>query len=308
VGVRVGMPVAQTIPYFARHPEGAAARLLRSSAMDDLASALKEAVERWDGLGWPRPVAAVVSGSGLAVDLGEPSRGPIDLEYFLPFPVHPVAGHPHRVELLLPRPDRPVLYQRGRLHSYQGYSAGDTVFPVRLAALLGARVLLLTNATGGLQPEQRPGDLVLITDHLNLTGLNPLRGQLPADWGPRFPDLSDAYDPRLRELAKRLGAELGIALAEGIYAGLAGPSYETPAEVRMLRALGGDVTGMSTVLEVIAARHMGLACLCLSMVSNPAAGLAAAPVQHEDVLAAAAGAAERVRRLLAALLASPELL
>jgi purine-nucleoside phosphorylase len=275
--------------------------------MDDLVTPLKEAVDRWDLLGWARPQVAVVSGSGLAVDLGERIHGPISLEYLLPFPCHPVEGHPHEAEVLLPLPHRPVLYYRGRLHSYQGYSAYETVFPIRLAALLGVKVLLLTNATGGLRPEQKPGDLMLIRDHVNLTGLNPLRGQLPAEWGPRFPDMGAAYDPDLRRLAHKLAAQLGIALAEGVYAGLAGPSYETPAEVRMLQTLGGDVAGMSTVLEVIAAHPMGLRCLALSMISNPAAGLSEAPVHHADVLAAGHAAAASLQRLLGALLTHPDM-
>jgi purine-nucleoside phosphorylase len=275
--------------------------------MDDLITPLKEAVDRWDALGWARPHAAVVSGSGLAVDLGERIHGPISLEYLLPFPCHPVEGHPHEAEVLLPVPGRPVLYYRGRLHSYQGYSAYETVFPIRLAVLLGARVLILTNATGGLHPEQRPGDLMLIRDHINLTGLNPLRGQLPPEWGPRFPDMGSAYDPALRALAHRLAGELGVALSEGVYAGLAGPSYETPAEVRMLQQMGGDVAGMSTVLEVLAAHPMGVRCLGLSMISNPAAGLSDAPVEHADVLAAGKTAAASVQKLLGALLREPGL-
>jgi purine-nucleoside phosphorylase len=274
---------------------------------DELTTQLKHAVDAWDGLGWPRPKVAVVSGSGLAVDLGESVRGPLALEYFLPFSCHPVEGHPHELVVLEPVPARPVLYQRGRLHSYQGYSAFETVFPVRLAALLGVKVLILSNATGGLQPEQKPGDLVLIRDHINLSGLNPLRGQLPADWGPRFPDMSNAYDPALRDLTKRTADRLGVPLTEGVYMGLAGPSYETPAEVRMLRTFGGDVVGMSTVLEVIAARHMGLRCLAFSMVSNPAAGLTDAVIDHNDVLAAAQVAAANLQKLLVELLRSPEL-
>lgn len=283
--------------------------MLRSLAMDmeDLVTPLKEAVDRWDALGWARPEVAVVSGSGLAVDLGERIHGPISLEYLLPFSCHPVEGHPHEAEVLLPLPDRPVLYYRGRLHSYQGYSAYETVFPIRLAALLGVKVLILSNATGGLRPEQQPGDLMLIRDHLNLMGLNPLRGQLPPDWGPRFPDMSHAYDPKLRALAREIANQLGVPLSEGVYAGLTGPSYETPAEVRMLQTLGGDVAGMSTVLEVIAAHHMGLRCLGLSMISNPAAGLSDAPVVHADVLAAAEKAAAGLQKLLGALLRHPEL-
>jgi len=275
---------------------------------DDLTQPLKEAVERWDALGWRRPVVALVSGSGLGVDLGERAHGPIGLDYFLPFPLHPVAGHPHEVEVLLPRPDRPVLYMRGRLHSYQGYSAHDTVFPIRLAALLGVKLLILTNATGGLKPDLRPGDLVLLRDQINFSGLNPLRGDLPPEWGPRFPDMGNAYDPAAAALVQTLAVDLSVPLKEGVYVGLAGPSYETPAEVRMLALLGGDVTGMSTVLEVIAARHMGVRCLGLSLVSNAAAGVGAAPIDHAEVLAAGEQAAGTLRRLLAALLAHPGLL
>jgi purine-nucleoside phosphorylase len=276
--------------------------------MEDLITPLKEAVDRWDALGWARPQVAVVSGSGLAVDLGERIHGPIALDYLLPFSCHAIQGHPLEADVLLPLPDRPVLYYRGRLHSYQGYSADETVFPIRLAVLLGVKVVILTNATGGLRPEQRPGDLMLIRDHINLMGLNPLRGQPPAEWGPRFPDMGAAYDPALRELARGLAADLGIPLSEGVYAGLTGPSYETPAEVRMLQILGGDVAGMSTVLEVIAAHHMGVRCLGLSMISNPAAGLSDAPVDHADVLAAGKTAAASVQKLLGALLAHPGLL
>jgi len=282
--------------------------VLRSGAVDDLVNQLAEAVTRWDALGWPRPAVAVVSGSGLGVEVAPAVRGPVPLAALLPFPVHAVEGHAHEADLLLPLPGRPVLYLRGRLHPYQGYDADQAVFPVRLAALLGAKVLILTNAAGGVDPTLRPGDLVLLRDQLNLTGMSPLRGQLPPEWGPRFPDMTRAFDPRLAELALAAAARLGIPLAQGVYAGLAGPSYETPAEVRMLRTLGADVTGMSTVLEVLAARHMGLACLGISLVSNAAAGLSEAPVDHAEVLAAGREAAARLRSLLAALLAEPALL
>lgn len=275
---------------------------------EDLRTLHRAAVERYDRLGWPRPKVALVSGSGLSIDLGTRVHGPVDLEYLLPSEVHPVAGHPHQVDVFIPRPGCPVLYFRGRLHSYQGYSANETVFPIRLARLLGAEILVMTNATGGLQDHQRPGDLVLVRDQINLTGLNPLRGQLPPEWGPRFPDMAGAYDPALAALAKRQAEALEIPLREGIYAGLAGPSYETAAEVRMLRLLGGDVVGMSTVLEIIAAHHMGLRSLCISMVSNPAAGLAPAPVDHADVLTAAALASQELARLLSAVLNDPNLL
>jgi purine-nucleoside phosphorylase len=278
-----------------------------SAGLETLIEQHKSAVERFDLLGWPRPEVALVSGSGLAIDLGERTHGPIQLEFLLPFESHAIEGHPHVVEMFEPLPGRPVLYFKGRLHSYQGYSAHETVFPVRLAALLGVKALVMTNATGGLQPHHRPGDLVLIKDHINLTGLNPLRGQLPPEWGPRFPDMGAAYDPRLRELTLRVADELGIPLTEGIYAGMAGPSYETPAEVRMLQLLGGDITGMSTVLEIIAAHHMGVRCLCVSMVSNPGAGLSEVPVTHEDVLAAGQAASVNLKALLGAVLKAPGL-
>jgi len=268
---------------------------------------LDEAVARYEALGWPRPEALLVSGSGLTVDLAGAGRAPVPLQDLLPFPIHAVVGHPLDVLLLEPAGGRPVLYQRGRLHSYQGYDAAETVFAVRLARLLGAKTLLMTNAAGGLDPAFSPGDLVLVEDHLNLTGLNPLRGDLPAAWGPRFPDMLTAYDPDLRELAREKAGELGIALGGGVYAGMAGPSYETPAEVRMLRLLGAHLAGMSTVLEVIAARHMGMRCLVVSLVSNAGAGVTDQPLDHEEVLAAGAAAAEKISRLLAALLADPRL-
>lgn len=274
---------------------------------DSLTESHKSAVERYDMLGWPRPEVVLVSGSGLGVDVGERTHGPLQLEFLLPFGTHAIEGHAHQVEVFEPVPGRSVLYYKGRIHSYQGYDANETVFPVRLGALLGAKVLVMTNATGGLRTHYRPGDLVLIRDHLNLTGMTPLRGQLPPEWGPRFPDMTAAYDARLRDLARRTAQDLGIPLEEGVYAGLSGPSYETPAEVKMLQVLGGDVAGMSTVLEVIAARHMGMRCLCISMVSNPGAGLSDAPVTHEEVLEAGQGAAEKLRRLLGAVLRDPEL-
>lgn len=274
---------------------------------DSLTESHKSAVERYDMLGWPRPEVVLVSGSGLAVEVGERTHGPLQLEFLLPFGTHAIEGHPHSAEIFEPAPGRPVLYYKGRLHSYQGYDANETVFPVRLAALLGAKVLVMTNATGGLRTHYRPGDLVLIRDHINLMGMTPLRGQLPPEWGPRFPDMTAAYDPRLRELTRRIAGELGIPLEEGVYVGLSGPNYETPAEVKMLQILGGDVAGMSTVQEVIAARHMGMRCLCISMVSNPGAGLSDAPVTHEEVLEAGRGAAEKLRKLLGAVLRDPEL-
>jgi purine-nucleoside phosphorylase len=276
--------------------------------MVDPALDVEHSLCAYRSLGWPVPKAVVVAGSGLGVDLGPPAHGPVPLAGLLPFPVHALEGHVHRVEIVLPRADRPVLYLRGRLHAYQGYTPHQVVLPVRLAGLLGARVLLLSNAAGGINPDFRPGELKLLTDHLNLTGLNPLTGELPRAWGPRFPDMATAYDPALRQLLAAVAAELGIELGRGVYAGLAGPSYETPAEVRMLRTLGADLGGMSTVLEVIAARHLGMRCAGLSLVTNLASGVSPAPLTHEEVLDAGRAASRDVARLLAAALAHPDLL
>jgi len=268
---------------------------------------LAAGVAAWRDRGWPAPGVALVSGSGLAVDLPLPSAGRVPLQELLPFAVHAVIGHPLEVELLLPAGLPPVLYYRGRLHSYQGYDAAETVYPIRLAALLGARVLLLTNASGIVSDRVQPGQLTLVSDHLNLTGLNPLRGMPPAEWGPRFPDMVDAYDPRLRALLRAHATALGIELAEGVYAGLAGPTYETPAEVRMVRALGADLVGMSTVLEVIAARHLGMRCACIALGANLGAGMTATPLDHSEVLAAGQSAAASLGALLTRVLVDPSL-
>jgi len=275
--------------------------------MRDWQAELEHATARWRGLGRPAPDVALVAGSGLSVDLGVPIAGPEPLADWLPFPVRPVPGHRHEIELLELASGRRILYFRGRIHGYQGYAPGDVVFPIRFAALLGAKVLVMTNAAGGVRPEWPAGTLATVSDQLNLTGSNPLFGDPPAAWGSRFPDMLDAYDPMLRGRAKSLARELGLALAEGVYAGLNGPSYETPAEVRMLRTLGADLVGMSTVHEIIAARHLGLKCLVLSLVANPAAGVSGAPLHHEEVLAAGRAAAAQVKALLAALLADPGL-
>lgn len=274
--------------------------------MKDHAAQLEQAVVDWDARGWPRPDVLLVAGSGLGVDLGEPLQTST-LGDLLPFEARAIVGHSHAVELLSIEGGRTVLYQRGRLHSYQGYDANQTVFMVRLAALLGARLLMMTNAAGGLRKERGPGTISLISDQLNLTGLNPLRGQAPPAWGPQFPDMSGAFNPRLRELARAVADSLDVPLAEGVYAGLAGPTYETPAEVEMLHRLGADLVGMSTVLEVIAARHMGVECLCFSLISNLAAGVSDQALDHDEVLEAGRAAASSLGRLFSALLRHPDL-
>lgn len=276
--------------------------------MEQLEKELKQAVADWHGRGWPAPAAMVVSGSGLAMDLGPSLVGRRTWAELLPFEIAAIAGHPLEVELVEPLPGRVVLSSRGRVHAYQGHTAAETVFTVRLAALLGCKVLVLTNSAGGLHPHHRPGDLVVLNDHLNLSGMTPLWGRPPAAWGPQFPDMLHAYDPRLRQLIGRCAGDLGIEFSEGVYAGLSGPSYETGAEVRMLRQLGADTVGMSTVLEVIAAHHMGVRCGCISVVSNPAAGVTDEILDHEDVLIRGKEAAKKLGLLIQTVLKHPDLM
>jgi purine-nucleoside phosphorylase len=253
-----------------------------------------------------RPRAAVILGSGLA-RFGERLSNATVIPYAeIPeFPVPRVAGHPGRLvlgELPGPRGRVPVAALQGRVHAYEGWSADEVSFGARVLCGLGVRSLAVTNAAGGVNPELEPGDLVRITDHLNLTGRNPLAGENDERLGPRFPDMTQAYDPRLAELLDACAAKLGIALGRGVYAAMAGPSYETPAEIRMLRALGADLVGMSTVHEVIAARHMGVPVAGISLVANRAAGLAGQPLSHAEVQEVAERVGERLADLLAAFL------
>jgi len=191
---------------------------------------------------------------------------------------------------------------RGRVHLYEGRSLAEVVTGVRVAIAVGCGVVVLTNAAGGLGEGLSPGDLVLISDHLNLSGNNPLLGPNDPRLGPRFPDLTDLYDTELRTIAGQVGEEVGVALKGGVYAWLSGPSYETPAEIQMVRSLGADLVGMSTVPEAIAARHMGAKVLGISLVTNLAAGISAVPLSHAEVTATAAASRDRFTRLLLALL------
>jgi purine-nucleoside phosphorylase len=250
------------------------------------------------------PAAGVILGSGLA-GFADRIENPVVIPYEeIPhFPVSRVAGHPGRLvlgELRAGGATVALAAMQGRVHGYEGWGAEDVAFGARVLCGLGVRALLVTNAAGGVNPSYAPGDLVRIADHLNLSGSNPLAGENDERLGPRFPDLTDAYDARLGALLDEAAAEVGVPLRAGIYACMAGPSYETPAEVRMLRSLGADLVGMSTVPEVIAARHMGVPVAGLSVVTNFAAGLARKPLTHEEV----AQTAERVKDRLAALVAA----
>jgi purine-nucleoside phosphorylase len=177
----------------------------------------------------------------------------------------------------------PVVCMQGRVHLYEGHHVSTVVHGVRTMARLGVSTVLLTNAAGGLEPSWAPGDLMLMTDHLNLTGVNPLCGPNDDALGTRFPDMSAAYDPALREGLRQVARAAKIDLREGIYAQLLGPSYETPAEVRMVRSLGAQAVGMSTVVEVIALRHMGVRVGALSCITNSAAGISPHPLSHQEV-------------------------
>ncbi len=178
----------------------------------------------------------------------------------------------------------PVAVMKGRAHLYEGHPPSTVVFGVRVLGRLGIRSLVLTNACGAIDPSVEPGRLVTISDHLNLQGSSPLVGPNDETLGPRFPDMSDAYDPEYRRLAHEAAGRLGLSLGEGVYAAWLGPAFETPAEIRMMRALGADLVGMSTVPEVLAARHMGIRCLAFSCVTNAAAGVRPEPIDHERVL------------------------
>ncbi len=263
---------------------------------------LEERAQALQGQLPPVPVRlAVVAGSGINLVLpGARKLFKLPYHEVFPFPVHNLIGHTPTLSLWEVHAHG-VLMFHGRFHLYQGYSAAQVAAIPRLAGLLGASTYILTNAAGALVPTLQPGSLVVLSDHLNLQGTNPLLGE----WGrwrePVFPDMTHAYDPELRRVALRLAREAGFTVEEGVYAGVLGPSYETPAEVRMLAQLGGTVVGMSTVQEVIAARHFGLRVLGLSLVTNFAAGIATKPLTHEEVLEAGAQAQSKLATLLLAL-------
>jgi purine-nucleoside phosphorylase len=245
-----------------------------------------------------RPRVGIVLGSGLgglADDLVDAVSIP-----FAELPGWPAATAPGHVgRLVLGRLGATdVAMLQGRFHVYEGNDPGLVVQPVLLFRRLGAQVVVLTNAAGGVDPSYGPGTLMVIRDHLNLTGRTPLLGPNADAIGPRFQDLTDAWSPRLRAALRAAGEAESVALEEGVYAGLLGPQYETPSEVRMLRTLGADAVGMSTVLEAIAARWAGLEVCGVSLVTNAGAGYSGQPLSHEEVLAAGAEAGPRLARVI----------
>ena len=257
--------------------------------------ALEAAVRVWSSL---VPHVGIVLGSGLgslADDLADAVAIP-----FADLPGWPAATAPGHVgRLILGQLDGvPVVMLQGRLHMYEGNDPGLIVQPVLLMGRLGARTIVLTNAAGGLDPTFGAGTLMVVRDHINMTGRTPLLGPNADAIGPRFQDLTDAYAPALRGRLHAAARAESVELREGVYVGLLGPTYETPAEVRMLRAWGGDAVGMSTVLETIAARWAGMAVAGVSLVTNPGAGYSGEPLSHEEVLAAGAEAGPRLARVI----------
>jgi purine-nucleoside phosphorylase len=238
-----------------------------------------------------RPTVGLVLGSGLggfADEFSEATRIPYANIPF--FPRSTAVGHAGQM-VIGKVGDIAVAAMQGRVHLYEGYSAKEVAFPVRVFARMGIKAVILTNAAGGIRGDFTQGRLVAITDHINLQGSNPLIGANEERFGPRFPDMTMAYDRQFRQMAQTHAKRLGIDLGEGVYAALTGPSYETPAEIRYLKTIGADLVGMSTVPEVIAARHSGIRVLGISCVTNAAAGILDQPLDHNEVLATA----ERVK-------------
>jgi len=245
-----------------------------------------------------RPEIGIVLGTGLGALVDQVERtGTVPYAEIPRFPRPTVEGHAGELVLGFLE-GKPVAVLRGRTHLYEGYSPQEVAFPVRVLHALGCRLLVVTNAAGGLNREWRAGDLMVISDHINLQATNPLLGPNDERLGPRFPDMSRAYDPELVALAERCALEERIPLRKGVYVAVLGPSYETPAELRMLRLLGADAVGMSTVPEVIAARHLGMRVLGISAITDMATGEVVQPVTHEEVLRVARDLEPRFVRLV----------
>ena len=245
-----------------------------------------------------KPEVAIVLGSGLG-DYADDIRVEAELDYheIEGFPVSTVPGHAGKFIFGYVN-DVPVVCMKGRLHYYEGYPIQDVVLPARLMKLMGAKILFLTNASGGINPSFTAGDFMMLTDHVSLWAPNPLIGANIDELGVRFPDMTHVYDADLQNSLRETAKRCGISLKEGIYAQLTGPSFESPAEIRLLHGLGIDAVGMSTVVEAIAANHMGMKICCISFVSNLAAGMTDNPLTHEEVQEAASAAAPRFRHLI----------
>ncbi|MDR5695437.1 MAG: purine-nucleoside phosphorylase [Armatimonadota bacterium] len=253
----------------------------------ELRKQIEEAVECIQSKSRTKPCIAIILGSGLGGLAGEIARE-VTIPYAeIPhFPQATVEGHAGNL-ILGTLEGKPVVAMQGRAHYYEGYSLAQVTFPVRVMRSLGAEVLLVSNAAGGLNRLFRAGDLMIIVDHINFMGSNPLIGPNDPSLGPRFPDMSQAYDPVLIDLAERVAIRLGIPIRKGVYVAVHGPSYETPAELRMLARWGADAVGMSTVPEVIVARHMGMRVLGITAITDMATGEQVQPLSHDEVIAVA---------------------
>lgn len=240
-----------------------------------------------------KPEIGIILGSGLG-SLAEHVETPKIIEYKdIPnFPVSTVVGHAGRLVLGYLQ-QKPVMILQGRFHYYEGYTMKEVTFAVRVMKLLGVKNLIVTNASGGINTSFNAGDLMIITDHINFSGVNPLIGENLDKFGLRFPDMTEAYSKDLIKIAKLSAENININVKEGVYIYVTGPSYETPAEIRMFRTLGADAVGMSTVPEVIVARHSGMKVLGISCIANLAAGILETPLNHEEVIAAMESAKDK---------------
>ena len=272
---------------------------MKQTSIQHPASSFAEAVAYLAShTGARRPRIGIVLGSGLGAFADELSdRLEVPYAEIPNWPVSTAIGHAGR--LVFGNLDNlEIVAMAGRVHLYEGYSPQQVTFGVRVLAKLGVSSMIFTNAAGGINLKLGRGGLLLISDHINLQGSNPLIGSNDDSLGPRFPDMSEAYSARYREIVKQAGRELGIELSEGVYAALMGPSYETPAEIRYLRTIGADVVGMSTVPEVIVANHMGVRVLGISCVTNMAAGILPQRINHAEVLETGAMVRDTLVRLL----------
>ncbi len=266
--------------------------------MKEYARQVTEALEAIEAKVDRVPRAALILGSGLGM-LAEAVEDPVVIPYAeIPhWKTSTAPGHAGRL-VCGTLSGVPVVVMQGRLHCYEGYTPQETTFPIRVFGQWGVKTLLVTNASGGINYEYANGDVALITDHINLTGMNPLRGANNPEWGARFPDMSEPYSRRLVALLEESAQSLGLLTRRGVYIGLAGPSYETPAEIRMARAMGADLVGMSTVHEVIVANHMGMEVCGVSCVANLAAGMRPVKLSEEEVLSEMGRAAARISALV----------
>lgn len=262
-------------------------------------STLHQAAEVLRGRITTMPTVGIILGSGLG-DLAKRIENPVVIPY-KEVPGMRVSTAPgHAGQFVIGQlSGKTVICMQGRLHFYEGYPMNDIAFPIRLMRLLGISELIVTNACGAVERNFKPGDLCLITDHINMLGTNPLIGPNPAEFGPRFFDMSKAYNPELRELAQQVASEQNVSLQQGVYLAYSGPSYETPAEIRAFRTLGADLVGMSTVPEVIVAHHCGIRVLAISLVTNMAAGILDVKLDEQEVIDTAAQQGAVLQNLVA---------